>query len=84
MEIFFKQLILKLEKINSSWRSRYIFLLDGARYHRSKDFMEFAKKYRLPIMILGPYSFDAAPCELFFSHFKRTHHNPENFEMNKR
>jgi hypothetical protein len=33
MEIFYRQLSIKLEKQMPNWRSRYVILVDGASYH---------------------------------------------------
>ena len=59
-----------------------IFLL-GAAYHRAKGTMEMLKRLRVPITMLGPYSYDAAPCELFFAAFKRADVNPNNIKLGK-
>ena len=48
----------------------------GAPYHRAKGTMEMLKRLRIPITMLGPYSYDAAPCELFFAAFKKVDVNP--------
>ena len=55
-----------------------LFFLLGAAYHRAKGTMEMLKRLRVPVTMLGPYSYDAAPCELFFAAFKRADVNPNN------
>ena len=67
MEIFFRQLVLKLDAENRRWRTKTIILLDGAPYHTSKTTMDILEELRIPVMILGPHSYDAAPVELFFA-----------------
>ena len=45
--------------------------------------MEMLKRLRVPIMMMGPYSYDVAPCELFFSAFKSADINPGEVPLNK-
>ena len=40
--------------------------------------MDMMKDFRIPIMLFGPHSYDASPCELFFSFLKRVDINPEH------
>ena len=39
---------------------------------------------RIPTMFLGPYSYDVAPCELFFAMFKQVELNPDNLPLGKK
>ena len=41
------------------------------------------KRLRVPISMMGPYSYDAAPCELFFAAFKRADVNPNKLQLGK-
>jgi hypothetical protein len=41
------------------------------------------ERLRVPITMMGPYSYDAAPCELFFSAFKRADINPNKVASGK-
>ena len=43
-----------------------------------------AAELRLPYMVLGPHSYDAAPCELVFAHFKRADVNPRRVPTGKK
>ena len=38
---------------------------------------------RVPIMMMGPYSYDIAPCELFFAAFKSADINPSKVPTGK-
>jgi len=67
MEIYFRELVVILDRDKPSWRNSFVILLDGASYHQSKEFKIVAAKLRLPLMLLGPHSYDAAPSELFFA-----------------
>ena len=57
---------------------------DNAPYHKSKDALKMLERLRVPIMYTGPYSYDAAPCELFFAAFKMEDVNPNKLPMGKK
>jgi hypothetical protein len=46
--------------------------------------MKMLKELEVPIMISGPHSYDAGPCELWFSLFKRVNINPRKIKTGKR
>ena len=58
--------------------------MDGAKYHQSKDFLRVAEELWLPYMLLGPHSYDAAPCELVFAHFKKADVNHRHVPTGKK
>ena len=41
------------------------------------------ERLRVPIIMMGPYSYDAAPCELFFAEFKKRDINPNKVPLGK-
>ena len=41
------------------------------------------QKLKLPILFTGPHSYDAAPIELFFAHFKAADINPRKVKTGK-
>ena len=84
MELFFRELAAKLDGERPGWRSSMIILVDGAPYHQSDDFLLVAAKLKLPYMILGPHSYDAAPCELFFAHLKKADINPRHLPSGRK
>jgi hypothetical protein len=45
--------------------------------------MKMLDRLRVPISMMGPYSYDAAPCELFFAAFKRADVNPNKIPLGK-
>ncbi len=57
--------------------------MDGASYHVAASTVDLIQKLRIPVMILGPYSYDASPCELFFAHFKNSDINPRHVPTTK-
>jgi transposase len=72
-----------LDKANPYWRNSTVILWDGASYHRAQGTLEMLERLRVPIMMLGPYSYDAAVIELFFSAFKSKDVNPNNIPLGK-
>ncbi len=46
--------------------------------------MKLVEELELPLMILGPHSYDAAPCELWFALFKQVNINPRRVKTGKR
>ena len=69
MSLFMEHLVAKLHKESSNWRKNTIVTWDGAPYHRSKETKKMLQRLEIPIMQMGPYSYDVAPCELFFAAF---------------
>ena len=84
MELFFRQLVVKLDKERKDWRSDTIIILDNARYHSSSGIMRLFESLRIPIIYTGPHSYDFAPCELWFSYFKSANFNPDRLPLGKR
>ena len=83
MSLFMEQLVLKLDKENPRWRANTILTWDGAPYHRSKESKKMLERLDIPMMMMGPYSYDAAPCELFFAAFKADDVNPNKVPLGK-
>ena len=84
MELYFRALAAKLDQERPNWRRDTVIFVDGAKYHQSADFLPVAAELRLPYMVLGPHSYDAAPCELVFAHFKRADVNPRKVPTGKK
>ena len=83
MDLFFKQLVLKLDKERINWRSDTIILMDNAPYHNSSGTMKTFEDFNIPVMFTGPHSYDAAPCELWFAAFKSADINPLKLPLGK-
>ena len=83
MELYFRALATQLDKERPGWRRDTVIVVDGAKYHQSQAFLIIAAELRLPYMLLGPHSYDAAPCELLFAHFKKADINPRNVPTGK-
>ena len=63
--------------------SHHVIKLFRAPYHRAEGTIQMLKRLRVPISMMGPYSYDAAPCELFFAAFKRADVNPNKLKLGK-
>ena len=85
MKLFITHLSEVLTKeMGNDWRSNTIFLLDGASYHRSNEIRKFMREYCIDTVISAPYSYQAAPAELFFAHLKTNNFNEANVDTKKR
>ena len=69
-DIFLRQLVLKLDKEDASWRDKRVLLLDGAPYHTSESTLQLMEGLQIPVLFTGPHSYDAVPIELLFASFK--------------
>ena len=83
MGLFMEQLVLKLDKKDKHWRTNTVIIWDGAAYHKAKATKQMLKRLNVPIMMLGPYSYDAQPAELFFAAFKKADINPTKVPLGK-
>ena len=68
---FILALSLKLQEDDPLWRSRTIFYLDNATYHRSNYLMDKFTQFQVPVLYSGPYSYDSATVEKVFASIKR-------------
>ena len=82
-ELFWWELTDTLDRTRRGWRKTTVVLLDNAPYHTSKETLAVLKRLKVPTMFLAPYSFDVAPCELYFALFKSKDINPEGLAMGK-
>ena len=77
MGVYINELIKTLNKQDVNWRKSHILLVDGAKYHQSTNTFNVLKQLKVPIMILSPHSYNAAPIEMLFSAIKSNDMNPE-------
>ena len=84
MELYFRGLAARLDQERPQWRRDTVIFVDGAKYHQSVQFLKVAAELRLPYMVLGPHSYNAAPCELVFAHFKKVDVNPRKVGTGKK
>ena len=75
MAIYLIELVKVLDRERKEWRKDTVMLLDGAAYHMSGDTLATMKSLRIPVMFLGPHSYNCAACELLFAALKSTHLN---------
>ena len=67
MDIFFRQLSLKLDKERANWRKDTIILLDNVPYHTCTTTVNLLKGLGFTVLYTGPHSYDASPSELLIS-----------------
>ena len=84
MEIFLRQLVLKLDREDVDWRDNTVLLCDNAPYHTSNGTLELMEGLRIPVLYTGPHSYDASPVELLFAAFKSRDINPSHVPQGKR
>ena len=82
-KMYLTHLAKSLDKDRPGWREDTILLLDGATYHTCDETLVHMKQLQLPVMFLGPASYNVAPCELMFAHLKAVHLNPEGLPSGK-
>ena len=58
--------------------------MDGAKYHTSDITLKAMKELKIPIMFLGPNSYNTAVCELLFAAIKSTDLNQERLALGKK
>ena len=83
MSLFWKSLVLKLDKERPGWRANTIWTLDGAAYHSGEASLKLLQHLRIQVLMQGPHSYDVAPCELFFARFKSDDINPRHVPTSK-
>ena len=59
------------------------FLNLGAGYHRAEATMQMLDRLKIPITMMGPYSYSAQAAELFFAAFKKADINPRKIPLGK-
>ena len=84
MVLFFRDLVRQLNQQSRHWRRHTVIFMDGAKYHQSVATQKLLAELEVPIMVSGPHSYDAAPCELWFALFKAVNINPRRVKTGKR
>ena len=83
MMLFISSLAKVLTQEKKDWRRSTVFLLDGASYHKSEETRTMFDSLSIKVILSAPYSYAAAPVELFFAYFKKTNINPQGLPMGK-
>jgi len=68
---FMIKFVALLDEEGPNWRSKTIFLIDGASYHKNTEALRHLIKMGLKILVSAPYSFDGAPVEKLFALLKK-------------
>ena len=83
MELFFRQLVLKLDSQRPKWRETHIIMMDNARYHTTPTFLNVMELLNIPLLFTGPHSYQACPIETWFAAFKAEDINPRKVATGK-
>ncbi len=84
MCLFLSKLAGLLSQESKDWRSNTVLLLDGASYHKSESTRAAFEDLKVKVILSAPYSYSAAPVELFFAYFKKANINPTNAATGRR
>ena len=71
-------------KYGVGWRNEIVIVMDGAPYHRSAETRTCIQHLGIRVVLSAPYSYQTAPAELWFVHFKRGNFNPQEIKTGKR
>ena len=74
--LYMVSLVKQLDSEDRHWRESTLIVLDNATYHKSHLLREIYSRLRIPVLFLGPYHFEMAPVENFFSFIKSRDLNP--------
>jgi len=82
--LFVSKLSAKLSQEDKNWKQQTVLLLDGAKYHVDEEVVDYFRKSSLQVVVSAPYSYEAAPIELFFNLLKRTNLNSGRLPTGKK
>ena len=83
MLMFMSRLAQVLTEEDPNWRENTYWLLDNAPYHKAGNVKEHLLALGVKVILSGQYAYAAAPCETFFSLYKRGEQNPERLPTGK-
>ena len=81
---FMRRLDIMLSIETPDWKETSIVLLDGAKYHTSKETRENLKKLNIPTTYSAPYCYSTAPIETLFSGLKYGELQPSSAPRGKK
>ena len=67
MGLYIKELVNHLDKLDRNWRRYTVILHDGAKYSQSNATINTLRNYKVPYMLLSPYSYNVAPIGKLYS-----------------
>ena len=82
--LFISKLAAKLNSERPGWKKDTIVLMDNASYHTSDLTREYFAHLGIRTMYTAPYSYQAAPVEMFFAAFKSKNINTRMESTGKR
>ena len=84
MEIYLTELVRMLDSEDKDWRKDTVIIWDNASYHTSPRTKSLLETLKIPLMFLGPYSYDMAPAELLFARLKSSDLDPGEVAVGKK
>jgi len=84
MKMYLTRLSMELDADRPDWRMNTVVLMDGALYHVNDEVVSHLSQLKMPVIITGPRSYDASPCELLFAHLKAVDLNPQGLSTGKK
>ena len=81
--LYLRSLAERLNHEDADWLSNSVLILDGAPYHCAEESRSLMEKLRIPVLMLGPYAYEASVCELYFAAFKTGDINPRHVKTGK-
>ena len=81
---FLVRLAAILDFEDPDWRKTTVIVLDNASYHKSDETRRAMAALDVPVLLAGPYGYDASPCEKLFAHLKVGDVNPGDIPSGKR
>ena len=84
MEIYLVELVKMLDEEDVRWREDTVIMWDNASYHSNPRTKRLLERLRIPLMFLGPYSYDMAPAELLFAKLKTADLHPGEIAVGKK
>ena len=83
-QLYLTELLKRLILIDPFFRENSVILLDNASYHCHVDVLRHIKFLGLTVIFSGPYSYSAAPAELYFAYFKAGQLIPDGVPTGKK
>ena len=81
---YLEKLVAVLNKERPGWKEDTVLLVDGAKYHKSGITRQVFQRIGCQVCFTGPYSYETAPIELYFSLMKKTNLNPTRAKTGKK
>ena len=72
-----------MDQQDKHWRKDTVLIWDNASYHTAGRTKSLLETLKIPLLFLGPYSYDMAPAELLFAKLKSSDLHPGEIKVGK-